>query len=276
MTRLSNKQIGMAAACPRKWAAHYLFKFPESTSEALIYGNRVHAQAAAVLTGAPPPFPPESPEAKLFRAMLDHLPLPSADDWTHVEIVEDVEVRPGLVVQLRADYLSRPWLVDWKTTGAPSRKATLPSPVSPTGKKYWALQSLADDYQARIYARLLLVKWAEEPAIPARWVFGSKKFSAGQEPRTWPLDEVFVRADTCAWWDRYVEPAVRVIEDLRAAFDAGCIDSPLDVPHDEQACERQGTFCDYAGHCRFIPAPDTAPTLIQLRLPHPERTNRAL
>lgn len=267
--RTSNKQIGMVAGCPRRWAAHYLFGYPEQKTEPLIDGERVHAQCQALLLGRQPPYPPEDRYAKMARALVEHVP-PGRSHREQIELVRDVDVRPGLAVQLRPDYINQPWLVDWKTTGAPTPKAQIRTSQGP---KSWALQSLRGAYQPQIYSKLLFSLW-DVSEVALRWVFVSKKFAPGATPRTWLVEDVFTRDYAEEWWLRYVEPAVELLLGLRAAFDAGLLDSPQDVPYDSEDCDGEGKFCDYAGHCRFVPPPDGAPTLVQLRIPHPERNNR--
>lgn len=79
---------------------------------------------------------------------------------------------------------------------------------------------LRDDVQAAVYA------WCEFQLNPhlvyarATWVYVTKPPSGGS-PSAWAVDHVFSRADTLAWFDRVVRPAIvemTRLSDVRGAF----------------------------------------------------------
>lgn len=253
LLRVSVKQLEMAYGCPRKWAYHYLEGVPQLEGEALQVGNAVHHDMKCLITGSVPKYGPETFVGKMCRALL---PFAQNKSGRHQsEIIKLVELPEyGLKVDLRADYLDRPVFKDWKTTGAPTPKATLP--MAGGKKKFWAKQGLADDFQANIYAFLLMRShWQGLPDVDAQWVFVSKKFKAGQEPRVWTVDQHFTFAQAKHWFETYVIPVAELIRSMREAWTEKTLDKARLVPHNAKSCEATGLFCDASGHCNFISSP---------------------
>lgn len=247
--RVSVKQLEMAHACPRKWAYHYLEGVPQVDGEARVVGNAVHHDMKMLLTGGAPKHGPETFVGKMCRELL---PFAQNTSGRHVsEIIKVVRLPEyGLRVDLRADYLDRPLLKDWKTTGAPRPNAKLPN------GKFWAPQSLEKMWQPNIYAFLLMRDhWPGTEAVHAEWVFVSKKFGKGQTPRVWPLRHTFTFEAAKQFFETYAVPTADLIRSMRAAWDARQLDSARLVPHNAPSCERRGNFCDAAGHCGMVSSP---------------------
>jgi hypothetical protein len=253
LLRVSVKQLEMAYHCPRKWAYHYLEGIPQLEGEPLIIGNAVHHDMKQLIEGKPPVHGPESFIGKMCRELLQYAKNESGRHQS--EIIKQVKLPEyGLKVDLRADYLDRPRLKDWKTTGAPSPRATLP--MMGGGKKFWALQSLENEFQPNVYSFLLMRDhWKGEKAIPAEWCFVSKKFRDGQTPRTWTVPHVFDWEATKTWFEKYVVPTAELIREMRQAWAEKTLDSARVVPHNIRACEGAGLFCDAAGRCAFKSSP---------------------
>jgi hypothetical protein len=155
--------------------------------------------------------------------------------------------------------------VDWKTTSARTKKSEwcLQEPA------FWGeglqdvelkalaergIKFLADNIQARVYAHGLMQFW-REVKVTARWVYGSKKFAPTERPKVWIVEHTFHREDTRRWVEENVWPTIQVMNTIRAAFEAGRLDSTLLIPHNVDACEHTGKFCDALGHCSFQPSP---------------------
>lgn len=265
LLRVSVKQLEMAYNCPRKWAYHYLEGVPQVEGEALAVGNAVHRDMKCLITGAPPKYGPETSIGKMCRELFSNY-VKNESGRHQSEIVKLVKLPEyKLQVDLRADYLDRPRLKDWKTTGAPSPKATLP--VVGGGKKFWALQSLENEFQPNVYSFLLMRDhWrGQVDCVEAQWCFVSKKFKDGQTPRTWTVEHVFWYEETLAWFEKYVVPTAELIRSMREAWTEKQLDSARIVPHNPKACESAGLFCDAAGHCAFKSSP--AMTYRDLNLP---------
>jgi hypothetical protein len=253
LLQVSVKQLEMAHGCPRKWAFHYLEGVPQLEGEALSVGNAVHHDMKCLILGETPKHGPETFVGKMCRALL---PYAQNISGRHVpEIIKQVHLPEyGLKVDLRADYLDRPVFKDWKTTGAPTKNATLPVPGG--GKKPWAKQCLENDFQANIYAFLLMRDhWAGQTEVDAQWVFVSKKFKAGQEPRVWTVEHHFTFAQAKAWFETNVIPVAALIRSMREAWAEKQLDKARLVPHNAKSCEGTGLFCDASGHCGFISSP---------------------
>lgn len=261
LMRVSVKQLKMAHACPRQWAYHYLFDVPAIEGEALVEGNRVHEQMKCYIRGTPAPHPPESRTAKMARELMQYAE-PRSEKAVS-EIIKLIELPEyGIKVDLRCDFMDKyppgrdlAIFKDWKTTGAERPRSKLPN------GEFWALQSLEDDWQANVYAFLLMHKFWKVAELDAQWCFVSKKFKDGQTPRTWTVDHHFEYEKTKAWFQTYVPPTVELIRDMRSvALDNGHL-----VPHNPKSCEYKGLFCDAAGHCRMVSSPVT--TYDKLHLP---------
>lgn len=258
----SVKQIEMFINCPRRWAGHYLFGYEQFQSETGAFGAEVHAECAR-LGRCESLKDPDGRTGKLAREMVQYVH-GFRDDGTLFEVDFKVRLRDKLF-SLRGDVvcyeLAR--FYDYKTTGAPHPQSKLEN------GKFWALQSLEKDIQANTYAGLLLLpEDAEHDAWDATWIYGSKKFGAGNTPRCWAVDHRFWRGHVEAFWDQYIWPAVDTMSQLRQAHAEKLIDTIADVPQDWDSCERSGKFCDIAGRCRNR---KSEITLVQLGIKHPER-----
>jgi PD-(D/E)XK nuclease superfamily len=245
--KISVKQVKMFLECPRRWVAHYLHRVPQLQGPALVEGNALHSQLAALVAGTPPPYDRESRYGKLGQAMIEHLPL---SQWgPPLAEVEWVIPGPDCEIDLRCDVVAeRGYFLDWKSTGAQR-----PTQKLPGGEQYWTLQTLEHDLQARIYAWGLMLRWGC-PTIRARWVYGSKRFDPGQTPRTWVVDHTFQRAETTTWVETNVFPVIEAIRAHRAAFAASAFQC-RDVPHRPEACDWTGRWCDAAGQCGLTSSP---------------------
>jgi hypothetical protein len=223
----------------------------------------VHHDMKCLLTGEQPKHGPETFIGKMCRALLPYAENKSGQHQSEIEKVVELP-EYGLEVHLRADYLDRPVFKDWKTTGAPTKGAKLP--VAGGGRKFWAKQSLVDDFQANIYAFLLMRDhWQGALECDAEWVFVSKKFKAGQEPKTWTVGHHFTFEAAKLWFETNVLPVADLIRSMRDAWTAKELDNARLVPHNPRSCEGVGLFCDAAGHCSFINSP--VMTYEQLHLP---------
>lgn len=264
LLRVSVKQLEMVHNCPRKWAYHYLENVPQLEGEALAIGNAVHEQMKNLILRKPVKYGPETRIGKMCRELFSNYV--KNESGRHLpEIIKLVDLPEyKLRVDLRADYLDRPTFKDWKTTGAPSARAKLP--VMGGGQKFWALQSLENDFQANIYAFLLMREhWKGEKELRAQWCYVSKKFKDGQAPKTWPVEHIFTWDAARAWFETYALPAAELIRSMREAWTEKTLDSARIVPHNPKSCEGSGLFCDAAGRCAFKASP--AMTYQDLQLP---------
>lgn len=266
LLRVSVKQLKMAHECPRKWAAHYLFGVPQLEGPALYVGNQVHAQMEALGKGKPPPHGPETPYGKMARELFSNFAMRrSSKAQFEIEAMIDLP-EYGISVHLRCDYLDLfppddpiALFQDWKTTGARTAKSKLKN------GQLWALDDLTNDWQANVYAFLLMHKHWKVPSARARWCFVSKDFEPGKTPNTWAVPHIFHYAETKAWFDRMVPPVVELIRDMRAAHRRTLLTSLRDLPHNPPSCAHSALFCDAGGHCAMVSSPIT--TYEKLRLP---------
>lgn len=287
--RVSVSQLKMfhpdSGGCPRKWALHYLSKVPRLPGVALTDGIRLHECIHQRLTLAPDEWAKRWPTfwqpgmlsadearvktAQLALAMADFLPegrMPAISESTQMLEVPELDTAIYIKPDVHRD---RRVFVDWKTTSARTKKSewVLQEPAFWSGEEGTdlgavELKSLAergihflkDDIQARVYAHGLMQFW-HEPRISARWVYGSKKFHPTERPKVWIVEHTFHREDTRRWVEQYVWPTIQVMNTIRAAFEAGKLDSTLLVPHNVYSCEHVGKFCDALGYCGFKPSP---------------------
>lgn len=280
--RMSASQLKLfhpgAGGCPRKWALHYLARVPRLPGVALTDGIRLHECAADffqlpredwerrwplfVGPGASPADQATAKTAQLALAMAGEAPAPNGMPPL-VEGTDMLEV-PELDT---AFYIKPDWarraspepsiFLDWKSTSATGRTSEwcLQDPEWYAGKSIRAdVKFLRDDIQARLYAYGLMLLW-HETKIRARWVYGSKKFDLGQRPKVWIVEHTFHRAETREWVEQHVWPTVRTMNTIRAAYEAGRLDSALLVPHWGESCGFTGRFCDAMGHCGFQKSP---------------------
>lgn len=276
--RVSASQLKMfhpgAGGCPRKWALHYLAHVPRLPSPALTDGIRLHECIAQLFQLAredwercwPVFVAPDAPAEQQAAAKTAQLALAMAGEAPAGAMPPIVESTDMLEVPEldTAFYIKPDWtrdravFLDWKTTSAVSRTSewVLQDPEWYKGARTMRadVKFLKDDIQARLYAYGLMMLW-HEVKIRARWVYGSKKFEPGQRPKVWIVEHTFHRPETRAWVEKHVWPTVRTMNTIRAAHEAGRLDSPLLVPHYGEACGFTGRFCDALGHCGFRSSP---------------------
>lgn len=277
--RISASQLKMfhpgAGGCPRKWALHYLAHVPRLPGVALADGIRLHecvadlfqmSDVAAWEKKWPTFVSLDAPAEQQARAKTAQLALAMAGEAPGGNMPPVVESTDMLEVpELETAFYIKPdWhrdhaiFVDWKTTSATSRTSEwcLQDPEWYKGARTIRadVKFLKDDIQARLYAYGLMLLW-HEVKIRARWVYGSKKFDPGQRPKVWIVEHTFHRPETRDWVEKNVWPTVRTMNTIRAAFEAGRLDSPLLVPHHGEACGFTGRFCDALGHCGFRASP---------------------
>jgi hypothetical protein len=276
--RMSASQLKMfhpgAGGCPRKWALHYLSKVPRIPGPPLVDGIRLHECLNEYFTLAPEAWaarwstywqPGLSDEqaarvktAQLALAMAVHAPaggMPFISEST--DFLEVPELDTAFYIKPDG-HRDRRIFLDWKSTSAVSKKSewVLQSPEWYTGATNIRadVKFLKDDIQARLYAHGLMQMW-HEVKVTARWVYGSKRFSPTETPKTWIVEHTFHREETRHWVEKNIWPAVTVMNTIRAAFEQGRLDSTLLIPHNEKACGHTGRFCDALGHCGFKPSP---------------------
>ena len=280
--RVSASQLKMfhpgAGGCPRKWALHYLSHVPRLPSPALTDGIRAHECIADLFTlpredweAKWPVFvPPDAPSdlqaraktARLALAMSEHAPegkMPPSVESTDMLVIPELEtsfyIKPDWC---RREAAGASVFLDWKTTSATSRTSEWVLQDPEWYKNARSIRAdvkfLKDDIQARLYAYGLMMLW-HEVKIRARWVYGSKKFDGVQKPKVWIVEHTFHRADTREWVEKFIWPTVRTMNTIRAAHEAGRLDSPLLVPHHGESCGFTGRFCDALGHCGFRSSP---------------------
>ncbi len=273
--RVSAKQITMFGArvrkegsiggCPRSWAAYYLDgNRPEFLNENLIFGIKFHACCAAMVETGRMPEPavlqpgvelteydvlPESIFGKMARAAIIHLPRSSIPETGEVFRTWDVEqewlfgwtTRNGLEVEidLRPDVCadaSLVQLVDWKSTG----------------DKRNALKSIVDDVQANLYA-VGLMRHFGRTMVLGRWVYVEKK----GKHNSWPVEGMFHQATSEAWLHENVDKTIEAIALMRETPGL----KAMDLPGDDNACNGEGRWCDFAGPClgQLGPRPSVIP-----------------
>jgi len=263
-----------AKGCPRKWALHYLSKFPRERTPALVDGIRLHRAIKDKYHGIPgaewhQKWKPGTPTADLALALMRRVPDPPR--WIS-EPTYFLEV-PETAIFIKPDLLAKDWsgFKDWKSTSAKHKRSpwTLQDPAwwplgqmpdAASGDKYF---SLKNDLQARIYAHGLMTLSGRD-SIQAEWMYGSKKFKAAEQPQTWSVSHTFFREETRDWVEMYALPVIRTMNALRAGWAEKQIDSGLLVPHNAFACDHKGRFCDLLGQCNFWKSPIS---LDRLQLP---------
>lgn len=258
--------------CPRKWMLMYPFHWPKVPNAALIDGVLLHrciderwrmsdelwiARWRAL--GRSPTGREWSWYADLGLAMIRHVPVHERPPQGMSEQTFFLEL-PHLdtAIYIKPDYLNIKKFRDWKSTAADRQKSEWvlqeqgwwPTPQL-GGPAY---QSITNDLQSRIYAHGLmqLLDWDK---VQAEWVYGSKRKAAGGRVKTWTCGTTFERDETHRWFVRYVEPLIVFANGLRRAWEEKQIDSPLLIPHNPQACDSVGKFCDAFGACRLYKSP---------------------
>lgn len=280
-----------AKGCPRKWALHYLAGFPREMTPALRDGIRLHKAIkerwSTQACDHPDPVMRavwndtawiqkwvQAPKVKdLALAMMRHVAAPERwlSEPTFFLEVEELDtaifIKPDLMTELELlGYGKAPLAFkDWKSTSALHKRSpwVLQDPawwpnrvLPPAAAAADKLFSLQNDIQHRIYSHGLMTLF-NGSEIEGEWIYGSKKFSPGEEqPRTWSLRAVQSRAECKDWCETYVWPVIRTMNALRVGWETGQIDSALLVPHNAYSCEHKGKFCeDLLGHCGLRTSP---------------------
>jgi hypothetical protein len=276
--RVSASQLKMfhpgAGGCPRKWALHYLAHVPRIPGPALTDGIRLHECIAQRFQLSADEWAKRWPTfwreglsledqarvktAQLALAMIEQTPpgsMPPISESTDMLEVPELDTAFYIKPDLHRD---RAIFVDWKSTGSVSKrdKYVLQDPEWYKDAKFIKadVKFLKDDIQARLYAHGLMTMW-HEVRIKARWVYGSKKFDPGDRPKVWIVEHTFQRAETREWVEANIWPTVKVMNTIRAAWEAKRLDSPLLIPHVGESCGFTGRFCDALGYCGFKPSP---------------------
>lgn len=260
--------------CPRKWVLMYLAKLPKIPNEALIDGIVLHkcihewfdcsrsgrleewiakwqsndlSQTSRQLRWY----------ARLALAMLRHVPEPEkarglAEATYFLEIPE-----LDTAIYIKPDFLTLKRYRDWKSTAATSKK----SPWVLQQPDWWLGEALpadrytiTNDIQSRVYAHGLM-KMFHWDIIDAGWVYGSKKFTATSNVKTWPCEARFEAAETERWVKTNVYPMLEWMNRVKDAWAEKRLDSPLLMPHNSKACEGIGKFCDAYGTCKLYTSP---------------------
>lgn len=261
--------------CPRRWALRILGKSLVTKSVQLSDGIRLHDCLKRYFDTTPAfwahEWPPEytgngtpaevarQKTAALARAMLTTAPQPAGvicepnyHDHVH-ELDTSFYVKPDLHHPERISF------ADWKSTGCkgPKDRWVLQDPVTwtdPTKPMPATHKVLSEDVQARVYSNALMNLWGTEN-IEAQWIYGSKQFKPGDNPKTWIVRHTFEREDTVAWVRMKIWPIVRVMNQIREVWESEKLDSLLKVPHNPTACNYKGRNCDSLGVCLFLPSP---------------------
>lgn len=256
MSEISLKQVLAFRACPRQWAAKFLFNHPDPKHPNAQLGIDVHASAEAYLktgcfdfdqrTRSPEGVwsskrvvvPPESHLGKLARACVAFAP-PGA----RPELVQTFDLF-GRTVNARVDCVWPDWskFADWKSSG---------------GYGELSIKTLPLDVQANWQSHGMMVGSGREQ-IDGLWVYVSKKTY-----RPNPVEGSFQRSQTEAFLRREALPAMQLIELFRELHDQGKLHSLQQMPHDITACDGTGRFCSFLGFCQFKPS--TGAQLVQLR-----------
>lgn len=272
--RVSVSQIQEFLKCPRRWALHRLAKVPRIPNEALIFGIILHASLALYLeskTKWARRVRPASKIGAMTQAMARCVRVLEIDS-VHIEpewllsvddLKTDIYIKPDLLLLRQG----KAYVDDWKSTSA--RMARSPwvlqgragweigemeadagasEKLPPGGKLLW------NDVQPRIYSHGVCERY-DVAAVTCQWVYGSKSFADGQEPKTWSAIETFSAPKAKAWCKKYLWPVIQTMNALREAYEAGEIDSALLVPHRPDGCDHIGRFCDALGTCKFQKSP---------------------
>jgi hypothetical protein len=274
--RMSASQIEEFLRCPRKWALHRLAGVPRIKGEALRFGIALHLSLKWYLEDRltwQKKVRPNSRIGRLTVAMARCVPIKPGDQVTIEgewllsvdELETDIYIKPDLMISRG----SLTFIDDWKSTSAPNAR----HPWALQGLKLWEIsedeadrgehvkklpagaRTLWHNVQARLYSHGA-VKLFGAPSTTQQWVYGNKKSADGAaNPKVWSVIETFEASSTAAWIEQYVFPVVRLMNRLRAAWEAGDIDSPLLIPHRGEGCEFVGKFCDALGPCGLKKSP---------------------
>lgn len=261
--------------CPRKWALMYLAKVPKVPNEALIDGILLHrciqdwfkycrGPAANlelwVTKWMPGTLSQTGKElrwyARLAQAILRHVTererLALVSEPTFFLEIPELDT----AIYIKPDGLLTQKFEDWKTTAATTKTSpwVLQQPDWHDGRVPETHQTITHDIQSRTYAHGLM-KQFEWPTIDANWVYGSKKFTATSNVKTWICATRFERDETRQWVETNVWPMIRWMNAVKDAFATGRLDSAMLVPHSSRACEGHGKFCDAYGTCKMYKSP---------------------
>lgn len=254
--------------CPRKWFLMYPFHMPKLPAEALIDGVILHKclnqwfVMKAVDWSAAWRIERRSPTGKTYNwyaelalAMLRHVPeRERTDGVSEATFFLDIPELDS-AIYIKPDFLNVKKFRDWKSTAARVKTSewVLQDP------QWWGLGgvpqdgehfTVTNDLQSRLYAHGLM-QLADWDVIDAEWVYGCKKFKAGESVKTWVCPTRFERVETERWVRQYAYPLIEFAKSFKVAWAEKQFDSPLLMPHNAKACEAMGKFCDAYLACRL-------------------------
>lgn len=235
---ISASQLKLFQLCPRSWFLKHVQRVPDDAGTGGLYLTRgndfdqlVQLRVRDGVTG-------DAGTSKLanrqLHAAMRHLP---EHGGAAVQFGYDVDAG-GFRVHGKPDIRRPGWIQDTKTTSdrGPNRgkdKDSPPYALTDTHTPGGNVRPLSEDVQARLYS------WAEfqlDATLTnsyAQWIYVSK----ADCPVCWTSSADFDRADTEAWFDRVVRPAVAEMRWLVALFtDTGL--TAADVGANPDSCRR--------------------------------------
>lgn len=253
----SLKEIIAFAACPRAWAAKWLFGCDDPKSPYAQDGIDAHNACKAWLRTGKFDYserckdalgnwgerfvtcPPESHIGKLASAAVAFAPQGALPEMDQSFTLFD------RTVECHIDCLWPDWteFADWKFTGGGPRDLTQ--------------ETLPTDMQAN-FQSYGMMKGSGQQFIKGLWVYVSKKTYKAK-----PLRHGFSFAQTEAYLRANALPVMQLIEMFHDLRQRGLLMSLQQVPHDITACDGTGRFCNFLGHCKMWPS--TGAQLVQLR-----------
>lgn len=264
----STKEISMFRACPRSWAAKYLFRADDPKHPNAQLGIDVHQLLERMLSEGPAAnTQPESEIGALARALY-----PLAPAGAEAEIGAEFEVhadgrthRASFKLDWALQVPGRGWVGfgDFKTCAG--EKWALAGRLASPEKQQAAL---ANDLQANLEtAGFLQVTGGASPASSTalRWCYVDKKTL-----KAWPVQATLTYAGATEWLEANAVPTMRLIEQLRTAWhEQGWRPDLSAFPLNPLSCQRvtrDGVVinCNFHGQCQFRPAPVTIEKLYQL------------
>ncbi len=256
MQHLSLKQIVSFAACPRQWAAKYLFALPDPKNAFAQEGIDFHAACEAWLKTGRFDFDrrtrshdgvwsservsvtPESHLGKLASTAVAFAPQGALPEMNQAfELF-------GRPVECHIDCLWPDWseFADWKSSG---------------GYRELTDTTLLGDMQANFQAYGMMAG-SGQASMKGLWLYVDKRTY-----RTRPARALLQRNACEAWLRQHALPVIELIEFYAQLHAKGLLAELSQVPHDITACGGTGKFCNFLGHCRMQPC--SVVTLSQLR-----------
>lgn len=220
----ATKLPGALGGCARQWVAYYLDKLqPEFKAQALVDGIAFHKACAELVEfGELRTVTPESFFGKMARAGYGIMP---RGDWLAETVSKfpwTTQAGTECTIDLRCDLRGVGRFGDWKSTSA----------------RKWALKSLDDEIQARVYAHGVMLEDDTDTA-DASWIYVCKR-----DLSAWIVPGIFHRESNEKWLHREIDRSIDLIAILRELAPTF-----TQLPRELDACESVGKFCDVAGHC---------------------------